>query len=514
MAYLSTIIKHIKTCYSINILGDIPDNRSITTVRFLDSTDLQVSYLTPDVLFIGKYEYYKDCSFSGNALLVGADSNQPKGDAIHIKEDIDLFSLLNCISDCLIGNQLLQRKKDELFNLLRHGHELNLILKKAYSYIDNPINVCDSSFSILDSYPAVSDERSLEKRNNRLSLKNVFSDDMKESKLTEHIFHSVYPFITKVDKFEYNWVFESIRINQSVVGYVCVRGNNRDFTDDDLEIIHHVTQLISIYLQKGDGFANPQGIRIDRFLKDLFLGHFDSEESIKARISSGGFTLGNYYYLVAYDFVDSQKNLLSKDYFCKQLQSIFPNAITGTFESMLVSLLPAKRPSPFNESTSDRLSTFLQMNRMIATISFVFTNLEEAPLYFEQCQCIFSMINSEENVGKILLYGQYCLRHIASRLDDPALFMATVHPALKFLEAYDRNNSTDYLNTLRTYIQKNRSAPAAAKALHIHKSTFFYRIEKMKSLFDIDISNPDNMFAYEISLRLMDIANGTSIFVI
>jgi DNA-binding PucR family transcriptional regulator len=98
------------------------------------------------------------------------------------------------------------------------------------------------------------------------------------------------------------------------------------------------------------------------------------------------------------------------------------------------------------------------------------------------------------------------LRHITTLLDDPSLFLATIHPAIKFMQAYDEENSTDYLHTLETYIQKNRSAPAAAEALHIHKSTFFYRLEKMKSLFNIDVSNPDNMFAYEISLKILDIS--------
>ena len=75
------------------------------------------------------------------------------------------------------------------------------------------------------------------------------------------------------------------------------------------------------------------------------------------------------------------------------------------------------------------------------------------------------------------------------------------------MKKYDEENSTEYLATLETYMQKNRSAPAAAEALHIHKSTFFYRIEKMKALFGIDINDADKMFAYEISLKIMDVCH-------
>lgn len=418
----------------------------------------------------------------------------------------ELNNELKEMSDFIKSYQQLQQKKESLFTVLRHGHELNLILQKAYGYLNNPINICDSSFSILDSYPTVDDARSLEVRNDRLSLKNVFSNDMKESNLTDHIFHSIYPFTTKVDDFEYDWAFESIRINRSVVGYVCVRGINRDFTDEDLEIIHHLSHIISVYLQKNNSYINPKGITTDRFLKQLLLGHFENEVTIKSHISSIGYKPSNNYYLMAYDFVDVTPKLLATDYFIQQLQAIFPSAITGTYEGQLVTLLPAKQTSPFNGVTEDRLHTFLLMNRMICTISFVFTNLTEAPTYFEQCKCIFGMIDLDSNIGNTLRYGDYCLRHITTLLDDPSLFLATIHPAIKFMQAYDEENSTDYLHTLETYIQKNRSAPAAAEALHIHKSTFFYRLEKMKSLFNIDVSNPDNMFAYEISLKIMDIS--------
>ncbi len=506
MAKISTIVNKICKQFNIKIKGQLYDNRTVSTVRFLNGDDSLVLNLTPDVLFLGNYERFKECEFSGNCILVGADGAVPIGDSLHIDEKIDLLELSNVVSECLYSDQRLQMKKDALFAILRHGHNMSLMLKKAYSFIENPITICDSSFSILDSYPPVKDDRSLEKRNNRLSLKNVFTNDMQETNLISHIFHSTYPFLTKIDDFEYDWMFESIRINQTVVGYVCIRGFNRDFTEDDLELIHHLTHIISIYLQKGNAYENAHGIKYDRFFKQLFLGYFDNEENIKAQINSFGVNPSGYYYLLAYDFVDSSKNLLSKDYFLQQIQSIFPLGITGTFEGMIVTLLPADKTSPFNNSTRDRLSVFLTMNRMICSISFVFTDLNDAVTYFSQCQSIFTMIDPEKSIGEILRYGNYCLRHIATLLDDPKLFSATIHPAIKFMQKYDATNSTEYLRTLKTYIKNNRSAPAASSELHIHKSTFFYRIEKMKSLFNIDISNPDAMFAYEISLKIMDIS--------
>lgn len=416
----------------------------------------------------------------------------------------------NISDECLISSirsyHTNQQHRDELFNCLRRGRGLTELLKIAYKYIENPITLVDSSYSILASYPKVADERNLEIKNNRLSIKNVFSNNMNVNKITEKIYHSIYPFTTKVEDFPYDWAFESVRINQAVIGYICIRGINREFASEDLELIDDLTKMISIELQKDSSFSNPQGIKFDHFFKELFLKHFDNEENIKNQLSLFGIKPAGNYYLLACNFIDAKYKFLSPDYYCQQIMSILPNSIAGTYNGVVISLIPTDVLHPYSIEAGERFTTFLKTNNMIGTISFIFTDLMESPTYFEQCQSMLNMVDSSNKAGDILKYGDYCFRHIASIIDNPEIVTSTIHPALKFMENYDKKSGTEYLNTLKVYIQKNRSAPAAAEALHIHKSTFFYRIEKMKVLFGIDITNPDDMFAYEISLKLMNIS--------
>ena len=49
-----------------------------------------------------------------------------------------------------------------------------------------------------------------------------------------------------------------------------------------------------------------------------------------------------------------------------------------------------------------------------------------------------------------------------------------------------------------------RNAVRASEELHIHKSTFFYRLNKMEELFDLDMIREETMVAYEYSFILMD----------
>lgn len=79
-----------------------------------------------------------------------------------------------------------------------------------------------------------------------------------------------------------------------------------------------------------------------------------------------------------------------------------------------------------------------------------------------------------------------------------------IFPDLRLLQQHDQTYHTEFLHTLRTYIQYSRSATDAAAQLHIHKSTFFYRMNKIADLLETDIYDGRRLFAYEFSFYLMD----------
>ena len=98
----------------------------------------------------------------------------------------------DCLIEKLNNYHQLQLRKEKLFNSLRQGQSLEELLKIVYKYVNNPITVVDSSYSILASYPDVVDDRNLEIKNNRLTIKNIFSQNMKTHKITEKIYHSIF----------------------------------------------------------------------------------------------------------------------------------------------------------------------------------------------------------------------------------------------------------------------------------------------------------------------------------
>lgn len=59
----------------------------------------------------------------------------------------------------------------------------------------------------------------------------------------------------------------------------------------------------------------------------------------------------------------------------------------------------------------------------------------------------------------------------------------------------DRERGSAYLDTLKTYVESNKNIPATAATLNVHVNSVRYRIEKLQSLFDLDLNDID-VFAW------------------
>ncbi|MCI8991598.1 MAG: hypothetical protein HFG80_02555 [Eubacterium sp.] len=104
-------------------------------------------------------------------------------------------------------------------------------------------------------------------------------------------------------------------------------------------------------------------------------------------------------------------------------------------------------------------------------------------------QLIFALDHWETEHGTIQNCDHYihrlCVQTIHHKLPPETL----LHPYFLVLSKYDKENNTEYLQTLISYLQNNCSISAAANDLYIHRNSLQYRIRKIEELLDIRISS-------------------------
>ena len=86
---------------------------------------------------------------------------------------------------------------------------------------------------------------------------------------------------------------------------------------------------------------------------------------------------------------------------------------------------------------------------------------------------------------------------------DPDVF---VHPALRAVQRYDDENGTLYCETLRAYSFFMHDKEKTSRALHIHRNTLLYRLNRMAELFGIAVEEPGTALWILNSFQLLDAA--------
>jgi purine catabolism regulator len=90
------------------------------------------------------------------------------------------------------------------------------------------------------------------------------------------------------------------------------------------------------------------------------------------------------------------------------------------------------------------------------------------------------------------------LRHLQGT-DDLNQF---VDQTLSELQTYDQQHETELVETLRTLLDHGGNVSATAKAMHLHRNSLIYRIERIRDISGFDPTKPDDSFALKLALML------------
>lgn len=401
-----------------------------------------------------------------------------------------------------ISREKIESTKHKLFQALQSKYPLKYYLDLVYDVIQMELNLCDTSYGFLAKVPGpVEADPDLDTADGKQYLK---FDKSQSLELNQHISHALEtsdPYVCRDALFPYEITFQPVRINRAMVAYLFCPGRPEGFTDGDLELIGFLGQVLAIELQKNDSFAVESGLKYEYFLQELTDGHFSSNEFAQQRLQQLERTPQPYYYMLYFSFDDSECMRMAKSHYYELLRNILPEGLVGVVNGRLYMLLPRSTPHPLNGRERQSLLNFLKFNRMRCGISYYYTLLVMSHYAAEQAVACVNRPFSDEYIYS---YEQEYLFHMFSQGMSQDWLQSQIFPDLRLLQQHDQTYHTEFLHTLRTYIQYSRSATDAAAQLHIHKSTFFYRMNKIADLLETDIYDGRRLFAYEFSFYLMD----------
>jgi len=95
---------------------------------------------------------------------------------------------------------------------------------------------------------------------------------------------------------------------------------------------------------------------------------------------------------------------------------------------------------------------------------------------------------------------KYLLDKLTSDLPADMVCM----PEIVAMHHYDQEHQTDYFFTLKTYLEHNMQPVSTVNTLYIHRTTLTYRLNKMRELFGISLSNAKERLFIQLSIILLE----------
>ena len=139
--------------------------------------------------------------------------------------------------------------------------------------------------------------------------------------------------------------------------------------------------------------------------------------------------------------------------------------------------------------------------RPIVGIGGVKQRLADAPAAYDEAQRAAQVAALVPSIGPVADWGALGIYRMLSRAEYDSIDLATIHPGLSRL--VDEDGSHDgLLDTLEVYLDAAGSAAATSAALHLHRTTLYYRLQRIAELAGTDLKDGNERLCLHVALKL------------
>ncbi len=297
------------------------------------------------------------------------------------------------------------------------------------------------------------------------------------------------------------WV-ELIGPSEYPTGFLALAGATLD--DWDREAAQHGAAALALEMAKEQAVqAAEERLRGD-FLSNILASPSSDLPAIVQRGQELGYNLAAPHIAVLIHVDDADPVVLTR--VSSSLQSELSrrgiSAPISRREGSVLCLLPVAgvaRPRELVEQLRERLSA--DFPSLILAIGTQVNGIADWRRTLEEAEQAWMLGRQLFGTARVLAFGDLGVYRLLVRLRETPELWAFYRETLSKLAEYDTRQRADLLRTLEAYFNHLGNLRATSEALHVHRNTLLYRIERIKEISGMDLDNAEEHFALWLALR-------------
>ncbi|WP_148408631.1 PucR family transcriptional regulator [Murimonas intestini] len=500
------IRQHLKEKYSMDDGRLLTEERFFARPLFYEKDEKTL----PDRLYLAMQDAVPKADLGTAAssffIIIRQDGQAEYDGFDNVLEISGSFSICQLFNDIQRIYDFYEEWEQMMNAVLHEEKDLQEMLDRSVKVFENPVTISTSDLSLI-AHSSIMDEepglRELIKPDNLYEYGTAFMQDSQYAELRNKKEAFFYP--------EYITGYRSLCLNvfdRGVYRYrIAIPEIMRKFVPGDVEALVSFGGFISKILEKrsADGKENVHT------LHHILLQVVENEEKELAQIEQELFEYGwvpeHRYVCMNFKVPMIDKQNMSVNFICKHIESLVHSSCAFQFESDIVVYINLTRFNGDTEDVFDKLVYFLRDSYLKAGISNEFSGFRYLRYYFKQASAALST-GSRRNIYQwIHRFDEVALDYLLeqSTAQIPAVLCSS--EKLLELKEYDKGHNTEFYETLRVYLNNHLNAVQSAKELFIHRSTFLYRMDRIKELIGLETEDAGMMLYLMISYRLLDMQN-------
>lgn len=287
-------------------------------------------------------------------------------------------------------------------------------------------------------------------------------------------------------------------------GRLCIDELESSIMPSHFLLAEYFAWIVRIWINRRNVFAKNNGNPFGSFLIDVLEQNVTDLPTISTELSHQEWKAEDEYVCIRLGVQNRDKSVRSVSSTCNFLRVQLSGSYALPYKDEILVVVNLGFNGNKLSNIIPHLSAIVREGLFICGVSNQFKPFTDLHYYYQQAGIALQYGMRSGQMFWTYYYDDCALQYLLHTATHtlPARLLCS-HKILDIL-AYDEANHTELYATLKTYLNNHQNAVQTARDLFIHRSTLFYRLDRLKTQMNINLDNPKERLYLEISFLLLD----------
>lgn len=389
---------------------------------------------------------------------------------------------------------------------LTGDHPLDDMLTASLELFHNPMFVHDTNFYILSCPKYIQGmtqwERDSRTGSNMVPL-NLIHDFKADTEYLNTLSKKT-PSIYSAEQRGYRILFVNLWNGSRYEGRICVDELQSELKQGNFLALEYLGKFIEMAIRHGSLFSLSAGNDMDHFFNDYLGGNITDHQSILNYLYFLHWKQHDRYLCLRLETEQRDISVMSAAATLGHIATQIPSGHAFLYKHSIAVVVNLSYGHHTPSEVISSLAILLREGLLKMGASSEIHDFILVPQGYRQASVALDLGRKSESMTWCYRFDDFLLEYLLKkgREEIPAELLCS--EKLLCLKNYDDRNGTDLYHTLKVHLELERNVLQTSKELFIHRSTLFYRLERIRKIAGIDLEDSRERLILQLSFYILE----------